>query len=229
MYCGSCDTRHWARPFHDRPVSRVTCWSYCSVCRKKIPSCRACAEGSYKSRGCGFCGAAGPRVDFDSREQLDSDDDDRGDNTSDVRIACPRFTPLSRTQYELPEVWTEDKTRPGWWIPNEGRATEQAKTLRCTGCDVRTRFRCPANVMMVIDGGTHRLQHLLCGGCIRCVENRLVSIQAATLGTRVTALDITLAPVDTPQADIKALDAELRFFRFELHQDAGDLANPLPE
>ena len=221
MYCGSCDARHWARPLHDRPVSRATCWSYCKACRKKVPACRACAESFCDSRGCCFCGALGPNIDFDSRDDLDSGDEDRGNNASDVRTEPPRFTPLSRSQYELPKLWTEERNRLGWWIPNESRAIGQTTTLRCTGCDVRTRFRCPVNVVMVIDGGTRRLRHLLCGACIRCVENRLLSIQAATLGSRVTALDIQLASVGKAQEDTNALAAELRFFRLALHEHAG--------
>ena len=188
-YCSACDTRQIFRSLDNRPISRATCWHWCRNCLKKVPSCRSCAQ----TPGCRLCGERTALVSFDAQGHLDSDDETRGDNESDVRSDPPRFTPVCRGHDVLPSIWILKK---GWWFPSDAdishRYVDDIVHVAhwCTGCDRPAGIRWLVKLVMVIDGRTQRYQHKLCSACAVCVMNRPVSIQAATLFEGVTYLHI---------------------------------------
>ena len=192
------------RPLDDRPVSRATCWSSCRHCHSQVPSCRPCAERRECQRSQKCCGPA--YVSYDNTAALDSDADDDIDsdrrticNALDVRSNPPRFTPLSRTRDVLPGIWS-DVTR-GWWLPSDAdtaasAASDEMPLRWCTSCDRPTSVRWLVELVMVINGLTHRYQHKFCLACARCVLERPVSIQAATMCEAVSSFHLAFAAGD---------------------------------
>ena len=184
-YCGYCDSAFVLRPLDDRPVFRATHTIYYFCCNKKIQTCESCAHPSIL-RSCPQCRVGDSRLQKRERTPFDPDDDtddeeavDANRNCADVRIDPPRFTPLARTSKMLPLLW---ELKDKWY---------ETKSKSCTGCSEPGRlFRWLFDVVMVHDGKTQRYRHKLCFRCVACVTNRIMSIQAATMSSRTTCLDI---------------------------------------
>ena len=186
-YCGFCDSAYVLRPLDDRPVCRATHTIYYFCCKIKIQACESCAQPDAKcSSSCPKCNVYNSSFQKRDRTPFDPEDDtddeeavDANRNSADIRVDPPRFTPLARTSEMLPLLW---ELKDKWY---------ETKSKSCTGCsEPGCFFRWLFDVVIVHDGKTQRYRHKLCSRCVACVTHRIMSIQAATMSSKTTFLDI---------------------------------------
>ena len=164
-------------------------------CRTKFPACESCAQFDAEcSASCPKCHVRNLRLQFAERldhdPEIDTDGEEAIDprrNCEDVRTDPPRFTPVARTFKMLPFLW---KLKRSWY---------ETDSKSCTGCsEPEPLCRALFNVVLIHDGKTQLYKHKLCGRCVACVSNRMVSIHAATLCEFFTYLKIEPAKLVAP-------------------------------
>lgn len=177
---------------------------HCSGCRSMYASCRQCAE----QRDCLRCAAKITRVII-AHADLDTDDDDVS-YCADVRVAPPRFTPLSRMEAKYWRVhggwhWPADPPLPAHHVGRMGAANGPWSGF-CTSCDYQAKLRWFISLFFIMDGINHRYMHQVCIRCARCILNRGMAIRAATLSSRITCFEVKFAePHQVPRLKIHSL------------------------